>query len=292
MHIPPPFANHRRNREGAHPCAPTLSRWRQHLAAALLAGSLGVGGPVFAQNFVALDVSGFNQDVVAESGDTSVANLQSVTTSGIDTGGMVLYSRAFAQANMVTNPALPDDGRIVADGATYRLQPYDGNNALLLVSGASGTLTLGTPQPVQTLRFVGFSAEAPSDVTVRVNFEGGSFEESVAHFKDWFFGTPYLANGLGRVSRDTGQLEAFADEPRLYAVDVPVSAANQQRRVLSVAFTVQNNSQAAIPNRIAVLAVAAISPGAAVPSLGAGALLALGLLAAGLGAAHLRRHKA
>lgn len=254
-------------------------------AGLLLAGVFA--GPALAQNFTNLDLTAgsFNQDVVAEA-----APALSTTSTGLDSGPMVLFTRTYGVAHG-SSQGVPDDGSIVSstDGHIYQLQSYTANNALYLAAGATGVLTLSTPTAMGTLRLLGFSTEGNSSLTLVVHFAGGVSETITAvAVPDWFGGTPNVIQGVGRVDRLNDIVDAGpgrSDNPRFYAVDVALSQANWQRPVTSVDVTVDGTSG----NRAVILAAASAPGASAVPALGAGALMALAALTVAVAGARLRR---
>jgi len=104
-------------------------------------------GKLYAQTYTPVAVTGFNNDVVADTGTSSMA----VTTTPLDLSFNVLYSAAFGVKNVFPG-GLPNTGTIVSGIRTYQLAPYTAANGLFLSlngavanSAANGTLTLVTP---------------------------------------------------------------------------------------------------------------------------------------------------
>jgi len=123
----------------------------------------------YAQTYVPIAVTGFNQDIIAEgSGGTNRAF--NTTTTNFDNyncgGDNVIYSTSFRGNNNPTSSppfGLPTNGIISSVnliGASYQLASYSENNTLLLVnSGSVGTLSLGTPGVFSRITFLGSSEQ-------------------------------------------------------------------------------------------------------------------------------------
>ena len=98
---------------------------------------------VRAQTFNPATVTGFNHDVIAEGGPSSIAT----TTIAMDgnQSNTVLFSTAFRTFAGLTYGGLPNNGTLVNGTSTYQLASYNANNALLLQRTQTGDLTFGTP---------------------------------------------------------------------------------------------------------------------------------------------------
>ena len=189
------------------------------------------------QTFTPVSVTGFNQDVIAESGTSSLTT----TTTALDAvpaSNHVMYSAAFRTANGFGGGGIPDNGTIVNGTSTYQLANYNGNNALLLPRSQSGTLTLVTPAQFSALRVLCFSTEGPSLVSAVINFSNGT-TTAVPSFtlNDWFNSTTNLVlSGFGRCTRatPTGAASDYPTNPRFYYADIPISCADRQKNVQSI----------------------------------------------------------
>jgi hypothetical protein len=164
---------------------------------------------LYSQTYAPVNVTGFNQDVIADTGTNATA----VTTCELDLVFNILYSTAFAATNNLTG-GIPSNGIISNGTYNFQLENYASNNALFMSTGgaqpntlASGTLTLSTPASFSKLSLLSFSTEYYSILNVVVNFTDGTsttgYQQTVA---DWFDGlTPVIA-GFGRIKRLLGHL--------------------------------------------------------------------------------------
>ena len=113
-----------------------------------------VSGTAFSQ-FSPVVVTGFNQDVVAETGTSS---LTTTTTSldGVTISNKVMYTVGFKTTNAFGGGGIPDNGIITDASGSYQMAAYNGNNSLVLGRGTSGALTLTTPAKFNAIRLLCF----------------------------------------------------------------------------------------------------------------------------------------
>ena len=117
---------------------------------------------------VTLMSNSFNNDVVAETGNSSLTTTTISLDAAVPISNHVMYSVAFKTANGFTGGGIPDNGIITDAAGTYQLTAYNGNNALLLQRTQTGDLTLGTPASFSVVRILCFSTEGPSLVNVKL----------------------------------------------------------------------------------------------------------------------------
>jgi gliding motility-associated-like protein len=196
---------------------------------------------VYAQTFTPIPVTGFNADIVAEAGTNAVA----VTSTVIDASNHILYSQAFAATNSISG-GIVNSGTFVSATGTYQMNPYTTSNALYLSAAgnvanslAAGTLTLPTPAMYSKLSILAFGTENNSTVIATLNFtDGTSANVGTLQIKDWFFGTPFIFSGMGRLTRTTASptVDGLPSEPRMYAFDFNIPCADQSKLLRSVSF--------------------------------------------------------
>ena len=191
----------------------------------------------YAQTYSPVAVTGFNQDVVAESGNSSLTTT-TVSLDGVTVSNKVIYSMTFRTLNGIGGGGIPDNGSIVSGTSTYQLAAYDGNNAFVIPRNQTATMTLATPVKFTSLRLLCFSTEGTSLGSAVINFSDGS-TTAVPSFNisDWFNNSTNLVlSGFGRVTRSTPQSGAgdYPANPNMYYVQIPVSCADQQKNIQSV----------------------------------------------------------
>jgi hypothetical protein len=207
----------------------------------------------YSQTYVSVKVSGFNQDIIAEgAGGTDRARATTNTTFDdvTQTGDNVMYSKDFRGNNNLSSPppfGLPDDGKINSlnlIGAVYQLAPYNQNNALVIKNqNGSGTLVLETPGAFTKIAFLGASANGDSQFDLVLNFSDGTNTTAQFTVRDWFFGTPFAINNIGRVQRtDTlghtaDNFTHSGDNPRLYDDQLTLNPPFNSKLLTSITIT-------------------------------------------------------
>jgi gliding motility-associated-like protein len=198
-------------------------------------------GNVFSQTFTPVPVTGFNHDVIAESGTSSLTTT-TVSLDGVTVSNKVMYSVAFKTANGFGGGGIADNGTITDAAGTYQLAPYTGNNALLLQRTQTGDLTLATPAKFSFVRVLCFTTEGSSLVNVKLTFSDASTTNALTNYVlgDWFNNTTNLVlSGFGRCTRATpaSGADAYPSNPRLYYIDIPISCADKQKQLTKINFT-------------------------------------------------------
>jgi autotransporter-associated beta strand protein len=131
-------------------------------------------------------------------------------------------------------------------GVSFQLQPYTSNNVLFLPEGGtnSGTLTLTSPERLDTLSFLAASTIGPAPATVTLNFTDGTTTTALTNVAvpDWFSTTTaaYAAGGRASLSTVPPSYETDGTNPRLYEFDYSLSNTDASKVLSSVSFT--NNS--------------------------------------------------
>lgn len=213
-------------------------------------------GNVFSQPFTPVTVTGFNHDVIAESGTSSLTTT-TIPLDGVTVSNKVMYSAAFRTANGFGGGGIADNGTVTDAAGTYQLAPYNANNALLLQRTQTGDLTLATPAKLSFIRVLCFSTEGTSLVNVKLTFTDASTTNALTNYAlgDWFNGTANLVlSGFGRCTRATpaSGADAYPSNPRLYYIDIPISCADKQKQLQKISFTnvTTGGSNAPYPNAV------------------------------------------
>ncbi len=214
--------------------------------------------------FQPIVVTGFNEDLIADNTDGNSASTSTTKSFDAVTWGAnnVMYSVDFrGPLNPSTAPTygLPINRVIDSSqnpGVSYTLEPYDNNNALLLIDqDDSGTLTLETSGAYEKIIVLASSASGDSEFDVTLNFSDGTNFNTSFIAPDWYNGNGYAIKGIGRVSRTNeydldGSFSGDDDNPRLY--DCFIDNTLQKTKLLtSISF-----KKTSITGRTAILAVA------------------------------------
>jgi hypothetical protein len=203
-------------------------------------------------------VTGFNFDGIAEA--TPAA---STTSTGLDTAGYVVYSKAYgSEPSIGTGLGLPDNGQIVNDARIYQLQSYTGNNVLLLTAvDGTATLTLATPAQYSSLSLLGFSTDGNSTATFTLHFaDSSSASFSNISAPDWFAGTgSVILAGFDRTFRAFDAAGGSSTQPYLYAYDLNLQAALRAKVLSAIDVTNTTSGGSSFGPRIAVFAVSGVS---------------------------------
>ncbi|MEI6173696.1 MAG: FISUMP domain-containing protein [Bacteroidota bacterium] len=227
-----------------------------------------------AQTYISVDVTGFNQKLIAN-GVGSGSNHQALATTSttFDALGVgsshVMYSTNFrGDLNPSTAPpyGLPSNGVITSvnlAGAIYNLESFTVNNTLLLLnSGDIGTLTLVTPGVFEKVAVLGSSASGASTFSTKLNFSDGTNATYSFSVPDWYGGASYAIKGIGRVNRvpdgsthTWDQFDGDASNPRLYDNLITLTATDKVKILTSITFT-----KTSAGGRTAILAINGVTP--------------------------------
>ncbi|MDD5363570.1 MAG: T9SS type A sorting domain-containing protein [Ignavibacteria bacterium] len=230
----------------------------------------------YSQNYSQVTVTGFTYDMIANGGPgtNQAYNTTNVIFDGDNAyAGHVMYSVDFrGNYNQTTAPegGLPVNRLITSannSAITYLLQPYNANNVLYLTNtNTTGTLTLSTPQSYQRLAILASSAEGSSSFTVRLNFNDSTYADYSFTVPDWFDGTGYAIQKIGRVNArnySTTFHDRYDDidgtttnNPRLYDCFITLANNDMFKILTSIKFTKAVSGG----SRTAVLAVCGLNP--------------------------------
>jgi hypothetical protein len=107
----------------------------------------------------------------------------------------------------------------------------------------SGTLVLETPGAFTKIAFLGASANGDSQFDLVLNFSDGTNTTAQFTVRDWFSGTPFAINNIGRVQRtDTlghtaDNFTHLGDNPRLYDDQLTLSPPFDSKLLTSITIT-------------------------------------------------------
>jgi gliding motility-associated-like protein len=199
--------------------------------------------PLFAQTYTPIALTGYNNDIIAETG----TDAEAVTSTGVDLQQKILYSLSFATTNILTG-GIPDNGTIVSGSRTYQLEDYALNNALFLSANgfalnsvASGDLTLATPASYSKLSLLAFSTEQTSKLNITLHYaDGSTLSVPPVTIADWFGGPNAVISAIGRIIRQPAAPYIVEDlpalNPRLYAFEIAIPCTDQSKTLASITF--------------------------------------------------------
>jgi gliding motility-associated-like protein len=240
----------------------------------LLFGGLVIATGSLAQTYSPINITGFNQDGIAESGTDATA----VTTTALDLSSYIMYSTIFAAINGLQG-GLPTNGTIVSGTKTWQLQPYTGNNILYLSAGglqpntaAWGNLTLNTPARYSVVNLLLFTTEDHGNINVVMNFTDGTTYNAGNFFVlDWFGGTGAVYAAYGRTVRQTGgtytTFGVNTGDPRFYQLNLPLNCIDKNKFLQSLTISYLNGNT--VNGRAVVLALSGVgyTPPAITPAI-------------------------
>lgn len=198
-------------------------------------------GIIYSQTYTPVTVTGFNHDVVAEAGTSSLTTT-TISLDGPAVSNKVMYTNTFKTLNGFGGGGIPDNGVITDAAGSYQLAAYTGNNALLLQRTQTGALTLATPSKFNKVRVLCLSTEGSSLVNVVLTFTDGTTTNAFTNYSlgDWFNNTTNLvASGFGRCTRATpaSGADAYPTNPRLYYIEIAMSCTDRQKSLQKINFT-------------------------------------------------------
>jgi hypothetical protein len=206
--------------------------------------------------FIPIPVGGFNQDIIAESGNSSLTTT-TVAMDGVPASNNVIYTVDFGNNNSFGGGGIPDNG-IVTDGAgSYQMADYTSNNALIIPRNQNGDLTLNTPSSFSKIRVLCLSTEGPSLVNVKLFFTDGSTTNALSNYNinDWFTTTGNIViSGFGRCNRVTPvtSASAFPINPAMFYLEISLSCSDAQKTLQKINFSnvTTAGTNAPFPNTI------------------------------------------
>lgn len=182
-------------------------------------------------------------------GATIGVNLTNTVTAtmdqGIAKGGDAWYKRGVNGAAVATGIQL---GLVAAQYnpfSDYLFQPASGMNALMLdAARTTGTLTFNRPISVTGLSLAGASGNGTGTNLLTLHFSDATTSTLSAIVGDWFFLTNsrvQTANGRINIFNNAGTTNPFenvnSDNPRIYAVNMPLATADQLKFLTSIDFS-------------------------------------------------------
>lgn len=192
-----------------------------------------------AQTFSGIRLTGFNQDVIAE----SVPAANYTGSVSIDASGYVLYSILYTST--ANNGGLIANGVYTSSSRTYSLAPYNLKNTLRVAFSNTDSLSLVNPGKYSVLSLLGFSSggDALIDITLKYT-DGTSVVYTSKTNYNWTSSQQAYIAGFGKTKRSTDAIYVTSTEPKMYSIDLPIACANQSKMLSKI--LVKNNTNGAV----------------------------------------------
>ncbi len=224
-----------------------------HTAIFAVSGSTNQTDPF---SFTPIIVTGFDVDLIVESTAPRRESLTVATTASME-GGVLNYNRTWYERGyypLSPDTGLPIAGSILTNAAApdhrYQLpMSYNSNNAAMFDADfPTASLTPAAPAAFAALSFLCASGRGPVTNQCVIYHANGSTETNAFVIPNWFDGSPAAFISSGALNLDIRSVDSVgANNPRLYAVDIPL--ANTVSAVTNILFTFTGgpvNSHAAI----------------------------------------------
>ncbi|HRH62197.1 MAG TPA: T9SS type A sorting domain-containing protein [Bacteroidia bacterium] len=217
--------------------------------------------------YVTVPCSGFTADVVAN----GVGNPLNSTDSTFDAAGFYLLdsSYRYTVGGIAPAHALSPSGYIqsvATSGLAFQLASFSGANSLRIdVSNSPKTLTFTNPVSASQVFVLGATGSGAGVISISVNFTDATSQTFTAQsLPDWFNGTGFAIQGIGRVNSANSQPTGVTapTDPRLYQKTLTLSAANYTKLISGI--TVTRTSTAGVIN---IMAVSIATPPVGIQSL-------------------------
>lgn len=209
----------------------------------------------FSQYFPVV-IGGFNYDVIAESGTSSLTTTTSAL-DGVTISNKVMYTQTFRTLNAFGGGGIPDNGVIADASGAYQMADFTTNNALIVPRSQNGDLTITTPAQYDHIRLLSFTTEGTSLLNINFFFTDGTSTTALSGYSlgDWFNGTTNLVlSGFGRCTRATPATgdDAYPNNPNLYYIDIPLSCTDRQKNLqrINIANVTTAGNNAPYPNAV------------------------------------------
>ena len=239
------------------------------LIAGILIVSLGITMPLSAQfSAISLTAASFNADVIA---DGTGSNPSTVTSTAFDgTANNILYSKQFQTSNAatITGGGLPNNGTITSGANTWQLQSFGSNNCLFFAAQSATSLkslTLTTAGAYTAISLLATSGNGPCSISFTLHFSDGTNSTTYGPYSvlDWFGGTGYAINNLGRITR-TATVSApsglTSSDPRLSNLNVTLNVSDQTKNLSRIDITDNSTNNSATVGIFAVSGTLSVLP--------------------------------
>lgn len=210
-----------------------------------------------AEGFVAggytpLEVSGFNQDVIADGSgtpnDTTTACADGSESNFVWAENGSVLNSAFVQKGLPKNRVLKNsDGTETPAELKYYLQDYSTANSLKITDNqTTSTLMLTNPMELSTVYLAATGSNGQPILNIEVVYESGDndvFQDIVV--KEWSEDSPYIASSGSYIKRNPFSTPVyFEDNPRIFQIsfeNLDQDRKVSEIRVRSINSTTTNN---------------------------------------------------
>lgn len=206
--------------------------------------------------FVPVAVSGFNQDIVAETGNNSLATT-TVALDGVPVSNHVMYTTAFRNTNSFGGGGIPDNGLITSGSDSYQMEAFNTNNALIVPRNQNADLNIVSPSSFRKIRVLCLSTEGASLVNVRLFFTDGTVTNAVSNatINDWFTNTGNIVTrGFGRCKRANPATNAsgYPNSPVMFYLEITLNCNDSKKSLEKINFSnvTTAGSNAPFPNAV------------------------------------------
>lgn len=188
--------------------------------------------------YVPVAVTGYNADIVANGAGSAASSI----TADVDGANYAFMASTFNPSGTPPTSFLPNGGLVNSNatpGLSFQLASYSANNSLRIAGANADTLDFVTPVSAGEVYVTGTSGSGAATVTITVIFTDGTTQQFLNNtsFKDWYNGTPYTMQGLGRVNITGSVIENSTTNPRLYEAKLVINATNYTKQIASIAFS-------------------------------------------------------
>ena len=226
-------------------------------------GDYGEGSFTAQLSYTPLDVTGYNEDVIANGVGIASGSTTSSVDNSVNGGANFAYMSLDYKLNSGSADltyGLPVDRSLTSptnSNVKYILNNYSGNNSLRLPNQNDfGVLTLTEPVSLSEVYLAVSSGDGSSVISVEVQFTDSSVQEVTGlNVINWDSGatteTPAIITNIGRVKRTTGITST--GNFKLFQIMIPVELENQSKLVSGIKVTKTDiGSESKIPNIFAV----------------------------------------
>ena len=203
-------------------------------------------------NPITLTAGSYTRDMVVEK--TAAATPSgAATTASMDAGagntGYSWYEQGYNSGAPTTG--LPTAGSTFASATFpthhYKMaSSYTANNAALIDSTHSATLTPSSPAAFGALSFLTSAGNGPVTIDYTVHHADSSTESGTFDSKDWFGNSSIAFDANGRVDVQSGAFDNVNNNnPRLYSVDIALGNRTSQVTSIDLSWDAANTGGAA-----------------------------------------------